>query len=180
MTQATKPAGKTVVTILSGLILAMSGSQLAGSTTTSAQELTRGRLVAQAGPTPAPAAQPAQMPAEPLGAAGDRVELRILELHNSFHITPAQEPLFRAYADTIRANAAAMDALFQETAHNPDRSAVTELHWYARLTGAHAEAINRLIPSFEALYQSLSDQQRRAADTVFEQLREQHMPHRAG
>jgi periplasmic protein CpxP/Spy len=179
MTQATKRAGKAVVTTLSGLILAMSGSLLAGSTA-SAQELTRGRLVAQASPTSAPAAQSAQMSAEPLGAPGDRVELRILELHNSFHITPAQEPLFRAYADTIRANAAAMDALFQERAHNPDRSAVTELHWYARLTGAHAEAVNRLIPSFEALYQSLSDQQRRAADTVFEQLRQRRMPHRAG
>jgi hypothetical protein len=80
----------------------------------------------------------------------------------------------------MRENAQAMQALFAQRAQNPDRTAVGQLRWYAILTAAHAEAVSKLVTPFEVLYQSMSDQQKKLADTVFAQLRQRPPPHRAG
>ena len=108
------------------------------------------------------------------------VEARISELHKQLQITPAEEPRFKTYADVMRENAQAMQALFAQRAQNPDRTAVGQLRWYAKLTAAHAEAVSKLVPPFEVLYQSMSDQQKKLADAVFAQLRQRPPPHRAG
>ena len=47
-------------------------------------------------------------------------------------------------------------------------NAVARLRWVARLTQAHAENLSKLVPVFDALYQTLSDQQKKNADIVFE------------
>ena len=108
------------------------------------------------------------------------VEARISELHKQLQVTPAEEPQFKAYADVMRENAQAMQALFAQRAQNPDRTAVGQLRWYAKLTAAHAEAVSKLVAPFEVLYQSMSDQQKKLADAVFAQLRQRPPPHRAG
>ena len=116
--------------------------------------------------------------------ATEYVEARITELHKKLRITTEQEPQFKAYADVMRSNAAAMQALFQERAQGTGTSgadnASNRLHWYAKLTAAHADAIAKLVPVFDALYQSLSDQQKKTADETFERLRQRRAPHRAG
>jgi periplasmic protein CpxP/Spy len=143
-----------------------------------------GALLAQAAPPPAapsaanpvqPAPGPAAQPAGPVA----RVETRITELHSQFQITPAQEPLFKAYADVMRSNAQGMEALFQERAKSTDTSAIGQLRWYTRLTTAHGEALSKLVPAFDALYQSMSDPQKKAADKVFAQLRQRQQPRQA-
>jgi hypothetical protein len=140
-------------------------------------------LMAQAAPAPTvpgaanPAPQTAGQPA-PSDNPVARVESRISELHDQFHITPAQEPQFKAYADAMRSNAQAMRALFQERAQSPDTTAIGELRWYARLTTAHGEALTKLLPVFDTLYQSMSDQQKKAADKVFAQLQQRRSPAR--
>jgi protein CpxP len=156
------------------------------------RDLPADRLLAQAGPaptapgtaTPAPEAsgQPAQSPAakparrrSPVAA----VEARISELHRSLHITPAEEPQFKTYADVMRQNAQTIEALFAQRAKSTDRSAVARLRWYAQLTAAHAEAVGKLVVPFEALYQGLSADQKKAADTLFEQIRQRPAPHQA-
>lgn len=131
-------------------------------------------------------AQPA--PAAPAAAHSPRsaiehVDARIAELHKRLRITPAQESQFKAYADVMRSNAEAMDALFKERAQrtgtNAADAADSRLHWYARLTAAHAEAVGKLVPVFDALYQSLSEQQKKTADAVFQQqLQQRRAPHR--
>jgi len=103
-------------------------------------------------------------------AFADEVEIRIAELHIALSVTPAQEPLFRAYAETMRGNAQATHALFLARVHATDFSAPARLRWRAELAAAHAEAINRLIAPFDALYQSLSGPQKAAADRYFEAL----------
>jgi hypothetical protein len=138
--------------------------------------------MAQAAPATPGAASPApQASGQPTQSDGPvaHVEIRIGELHDQFHITPAQEPQFKAYADAMRSNAQAMQALFQERAQSPDTTAISELRWYARLTTAHGEALTKLLPVFDTLYQSLSDQQKKAADKVFAQLQQRRSPRQA-
>ncbi|HXP03358.1 MAG TPA: Spy/CpxP family protein refolding chaperone [Stellaceae bacterium] len=106
----------------------------------------------------------------------DEVEIHIAELHIALHVTPDQEPLFRAYADTMRANAQAIHALFVERAQATDFTAPARLGWYARLTATHANAVNNLLAPFNALYQSLSDSQKQAADRHFEALQQRRFP----
>jgi periplasmic protein CpxP/Spy len=123
-----------------------------------------------------PPPPPAQMPQ----AFADAVEIRIAELHRTLHIVPSQEAAFRAYADVMRSNAETINALFMQRAPLGEFRAPAQLHWYAQLTAAHAEAINKLLAPFDALYQILSPDQQRAADRHFEQLRQRGIARRAG
>jgi alpha-D-ribose 1-methylphosphonate 5-triphosphate synthase subunit PhnG len=72
-----------------------------------------------------------------------------------------------------------MQGLFEQRAKEIDLSATARLHWYARLTSTHAENINKLVPVFDALYQTRSESQKKAADAVFEQLRQRRAARRA-
>jgi periplasmic protein CpxP/Spy len=166
-------------------MLASAGLVAGSSITADAGGSPGGGLMAQAAPAPATpdASSPApKVPGQQTPTSGPAalVEGRISELHQQLHITPAQESQFRAYADVMRDNAQAMHALFQQRAQNTDTSAVSMLRWYAQLTAAHAEAVGKLVPVFEALYQSMSDKQKKAADAVFQQLRQRRAPRRAG
>jgi periplasmic protein CpxP/Spy len=140
-----------------------------------------GIILAQAAP-PGPAPSTPGTAPPPAARRGPiaLVEARISELHKELGITAAEEPQFKAYADVMRSNAQMMQLLFQERAQSPDRTATGELRWYAKLTAAHAEAVGRLVPVFEALYQSMSDKQKRVADAVFAKLRQRPAPRRAG
>lgn len=128
------------------------------------------QLLAQAAPTTEPAApgaapaagQPAQR-----GSPTARVEFRISDLHRKLHITSEQEPQFKAFADVMRANAKSMQDMFEERAKHRDRTAPGILHWYAQLSTAHGEGLNKLVPVFDTLYQSLSDKQKKVADAEF-------------
>jgi len=167
------------------LLLVSAGLVAGSSITADAGGSPRSGLMAQAAPAPATpgASTPAaQIPGQqaPTGGPAALVEARISELHEQLHITPAQEPQFKAYADVMRDNAQALHALFQQRAQNTDASAVSRLRWYAQLTAAHAEAVGKLVPVFEALYQSMSDKQKKSADAVFQQLRQRRAPRRAG
>jgi periplasmic protein CpxP/Spy len=131
-----------------------------------------GPAVAQTPPAPAASTPMPQ-------AFADDVEIKIAELHRALHILPSQEALFRAYADAMRSNAQAVNALFVQRAQITDFSAPVLLRWYAQLTAGHAEAVNRLIAPLDALYRSLSPEQKQAADRHFEQLSARRMPGRS-
>jgi len=125
--------------------------------------------------------QLAQAPREADGGGSTRhVEARIADLHKKLAITPEQEAPFNAYAELMRANAQTMAALFRQRAENRDLSAPGILRWYAQLTTAHADGLNKLLPAFDALYAVLSDKQKKAADAAFVPLRQGRRPRRAG
>lgn len=179
--KAHRAAAVFVVVVLSVSV----GLVVGASRNAAASGLLAGELMAQAAPAPAtpgtssPAPQTSRQPTPPDGSVA-HVEARISKLHKQLHITAAQEPQFKAFADVMRSNAEAMRALFHQRAQSTDMTAVTRLRWYAGLTAAHAEALNKLVPVFDALYQSMSDKQKKTADAVFGQLRQRRPARRAG
>jgi hypothetical protein len=160
-------AGRLVVSLLAAaLITGLSGPAACAN-----------ERVAQATPnviTPgAPAVEGVGPPSDPVAG----VEDRIAELHAELGITPQEEPRFDAFAAVMRANAQSMATLFQraQTA-SPDVTAPDRLRFYAQVSAANADATQRLVPVFEALYQSLSGAQKKAADVAFEGLQIRHDP----
>ena len=152
------------------------------------------QFVAQAAPastapgvsTPAPASpghrmqQPGNSPAQPPGGLAERVETRISDLHEKLHITPGQEPQFKAYAEVMRSNAQAMQALLQQEVQNAEATAVNLMRSYERLTATYADAMSKLVPIFETLYISLSEEQKKAADKILQPIEQRRAPCKAG
>ena len=164
------------------IVSAVMASALAlGSTTAKAAP----RDLAQATPPPAPPAVSSPAPQPPPGGTAaapsprhptDVAEARIADLRTKLQITAAEESQFTAVAEVMRANAQSMEALLVERSKDTDRTAVAALRWYERLTDAHAAALNKFVPAFEALYTVLSDSQRKTADAIFQRFAERPLP----
>lgn len=98
----------------------------------------------------------------------DRTELRIKNMHTRLKITPAQEEQWAKVAHVMHDDAKTMDALTQARVdHAKDMNAVDDLKSYGEITEAHANGIKKLTPVFADLYASMSDAQKKAADTLF-------------
>ena len=98
------------------------------------------------------------------------VDQRIHTLQSQLGITEAQMPLWSAFAQTMRDNAASTDALFTRRAGDvSEMNAVDNMHSYAQIARAYADNTEHLATAFDSLYASLSDVQKRAADTLFRQ-----------
>jgi LTXXQ motif family protein len=98
----------------------------------------------------------------------DRVEARIKELHRKLKITAAQESQWNAFAQVMRDNAQAVDAVLKERSENLNAmNAVEDLRSYERLADAHADGLKKLVPAFEALYNTMTDDQKKNADIEF-------------
>jgi periplasmic protein CpxP/Spy len=108
----------------------------------------------------------------------DEVEQEVTELRDRLHITPGQQQQFDAFAEILRQNAQALDALMQQKA--PKANAVEDMRFYLQFTEAQAEGLKRLLPAFQALYDGLSDQQKRAADAVMGNAAQPGEPPRQG
>jgi len=101
-------------------------------------------------------------------ASVDRTDAWIKELHRKLHITTVQEPAWDAVAQAMRDNAAAMDALIKGRAAQatPD-TAIDNLNDSAKMAEAHLEGLKKFIPVFSTLYDSLSPEQKKIADSAF-------------
>jgi periplasmic protein CpxP/Spy len=119
---------------------------------------------------PAPAAvAPLSTPA-PSVATQAAVDQRIKTLQSQLGITEAQMPLWSAFAQAMRDNAAATDALFTQRASAvATMNAPDNMHSYAQIARTYADNTERLATAFDSLYASLSDTQKQAADTMFRQ-----------
>jgi hypothetical protein len=113
-------------------------------------------------------AAPAASPVKTSASHGDRTEKRITDLHAKLAITPAQEPLWSSVADVMRDNAKKMDELTQaRTQNETTMTAVDDLKSYGAVADAHADGIKKFTPAFSALYDSMSDEQKATADSMF-------------
>jgi protein CpxP len=130
-----------------------------------------GFQVAQATPRSAPAQAPA-----PPSAGNQEIERQITDLRRKLNITSGQQPQFDALAQVMRQNAQAMDALAQQEQKNSKPNAVEAVRAGGRFAETEAEGLKRLLPPLQALYESLSDQQKRAADQVFASTPEPEQP----
>jgi protein CpxP len=97
-----------------------------------------------------------------------RVEQRITDLHEKLQITPAQEPAWKKFAQTMRDNARKMDQTFEQRVDQmQNMNALDNMKSYARVSRQHAEDVQALLPPFQALYSKMSPEQKQTADQVF-------------
>jgi len=139
------------------------------------------RLIAAAALITTLAFAPAVAFAVEKDAHEDRAELRIKHMHAKLKITSAQEEQWAKVAEAMRDNAKTMDTLTQARAdHAKDMTAVDDLKSYAEITDAHADGIKKLTPVFATLYASMSDAQKKEADTLFRHGDHKHGNHKHG
>jgi periplasmic protein CpxP/Spy len=105
----------------------------------------------------------------PTPSESSRVEARIKELHNRLHITAAQQTQWDNLVQVMRDNANAMYALEKQRGQNAsDMTAVDAVKSYQEVIQAHEAGMEKFLPAFEALYESMSDSQKKVADAMFQ------------
>jgi periplasmic protein CpxP/Spy len=121
----------------------------------------------QAATAPAPDASAAKTP-RAKRATTDRSEARIALLHDRLKITAAQEPQWNAVAQVMRDNAKTVQALGEgRPAKGTPVNAVDRLRTSEKYAAARDAELTKLIPALQKLYDSLSDEQKKAADAAF-------------
>lgn len=120
------------------------------------------RLTVGAGATPTPTADPDRIFLEQGKLA---IERRIVAIQQSLRITSAQQPLFDAYAQALRAYSSDSIALDIEFKHDlPKANAVEFLQFRQRGMQFEADRLKLQLQLFSRLYGSLSSSQKLAAD----------------
>ncbi len=167
------PAARSLTAALIGAAL-LAGSAAAATADHSSAPL----LLAQAtpaspapAPSAAPAPEPSATPAKKRRTPTDRVELRIKELHSELKITPEQQPQFDAVAQAMRDDAKAMEDAIAQRREAKSMTAVDDLKAYQAIADAHSQGLQKLIPAFQALYDTMSPEQKKNADAVFSHTR---------
>jgi len=115
--------------------------------------------LAQAGPGGGRGAPPPQ-------AGGGDVDRQIADLKKQLKITPQQEPQFNAFAEVMRNNARDEEAQMRQAGANQRPNAVDALKQAQQMAEMQSNGLKRLVPAFQALYDSLSDPQKKTADQV--------------
>jgi len=106
-------------------------------------------------------------------------EAQITQLQGALKITEAQQELWDNLTQVMRENAKDMDALTDAIAKEraegtQNMNAVEHMKLHSRITVAHSEQLEKFIPPFEAFYSSLSDEQKKTTDTIFQTGRYGH------
>lgn len=126
-----------------------------------------------ANPAPSTAAVPATPVAPTDKAETGRIERHIADLHRRLAITAAEEPLWKTFADSMRANAQRIEIRRADrTTPTASRTALEDMRNYAALTREHADDVERLVPPFTALYDAMTPDRRKLADKVFADFRQ--------
>jgi periplasmic protein CpxP/Spy len=100
----------------------------------------------------------------------ETVEQRIDSLHTALKITPDEETKWTGVAQAMRDNATAMQKLVAEkrAAAPQSMTAVDDMNTYAKFAQAHVDGLKNLTASFQTLYDSMPDAQKKIADQVFQ------------
>lgn len=109
----------------------------------------------------------------PLIGRGDHIEGRVAYLKAELKITDAQLPQWNAFAAAARASAAQMNDMMKQASAMmmPGGSPPTlpqHLDLAEKHMSAHLEMLRKLKSALLPLYTSLSDEQKRSADTLFQ------------
>ena len=84
------------------------------------------------------------------------------------HITPEQSQQWDQFTQVMRDNAKQMDHTYQQRAAKlGTMSAVDNMQSSAQIEQQRAQDMQKLVPAFQTLYSSLSDQQKQTADQLF-------------
>ena len=103
-----------------------------------------------------------------MGGVAGHVEGRIAFLKTELKITDAQQPLWNAVADAMRASAKAMAAMMpiMQSMMQPSGTLPEKLAARQKAMTAHLEALRKLKAAVEPLYAALSDDQKKTADQL--------------
>jgi hypothetical protein len=126
-------------------------------------------------PSPAAPARPGAGQQQP-ASRDQQVEAQLKQLQQELAITDAQKAQFDAFGQVMRSNAQAMNSAMQQEQQNPPKNAVDDLKAVQHLAETQLDGLKRLVPAFQSLYDSLSDQQKKKADTVFGRSQEGPQP----
>lgn len=160
--------GAATIALVAGLVLLPLGVGFAGSPESGhALQLAQAPSAPGGKTAPSPragAAPPSRQPgAQQQGSQAEQLE----QLKKQLQITPQQEPQFDAFAQVMRTNAQAMDSANKEQAQNAPKTAVDNLKVIEHLAETQLDGLKKLVPVFQTLYDSLSDQQKKTADQIF-------------
>jgi hypothetical protein len=101
-------------------------------------------------------------------SAVEHTELQIKQLQGTLKITGEQEELWNKLTTVMRENAKDMDAFTKERAEDAkSMNSVEHMKLHRQITEEHLAQLKKLIPPFEAFYNSMSDQQKNITDMVF-------------
>lgn len=122
-----------------------------------------------AGADPAFAATAAKKkPAVERMSAVDHTEARIKQLQDSLKITPAQQELWTNLTLVMRENAKEHDSLSKDKSEiTKTMNAVEAMKFHSQMTESRLAQQKKLIPTFEALYVSMTDDQKKVTDEIF-------------
>lgn len=124
--------------------------------------------VAPEGSRPVAAQSPLADHSAARGNAAERVEQRIKELQAQLRITPAERPQWDQFAQVMRENAREMDgAWIERVDHFQSMNAVQNMQSYEQIAEQHAQHLQKLVSTFQNLYNAMPDQQKQLADQVF-------------
>ncbi|HUK58950.1 MAG TPA: Spy/CpxP family protein refolding chaperone [Stellaceae bacterium] len=127
---------------------------------------------AQQSPPPsaaAPAAPGQEQQRPPRAPRPNHIEGRLAYLKTELHITPAQEAQWSKVADAMRQNSVERRQAFDQMrqARTAPPNALQRLETVSRLSAMRSQQTDRLLAAFRPLYDTLSDQQKQAANDIF-------------
>ena len=97
----------------------------------------------------------------------DQTEARIKELQTGLKITDAQGKLWENLTQVMRENAKEMEAMIKNRAEAKSMNAVQRMQFHIQMIETHLNQAKKFLPPFEELYASMSDEQKKDADTLF-------------
>jgi hypothetical protein len=101
-------------------------------------------------------------------SAVEHTEAQIKQLQSTLNITDDQKELWNNLTQVMRENAKDMDAFAKERAETTkSMNAVEHLKRHSEITETHLAQLEKLIPPFEAFYNSMSDQQKNITNMIF-------------
>ena len=105
----------------------------------------------------------------------ETVEQRITTLKAALKITPDQEKKWDGVAQAMRENASRMEKLVAEKRKIPPEktTAVDDLKTYQEFTEARLDGLKHLTSAFKSLYDTMTLEQKKNADQVFERYKPQ-------
>ena len=89
-------------------------------------------------------------------------------LHDELAITPAEEPLWSTFADTMRASAAQLGQAYRQRREQlPTMTALEDMSSFINLEQMRLDGLKKSSTAFTALYQTMPPDQQKVADRVF-------------
>lgn len=108
-------------------------------------------------------------PAVARTSAVEHTEARIKQLQGMLKITESQNELWKNLTVVMRENASELDALTKDKSEvTKTMNAVDSMKFHSQITEARLNQQKKLIPVFEALYDSMSAEQKKITDAIFQ------------